>query len=87
MPYTLECLRSRSKSGQLRENSGAYRIGGEQLATMTFFAPTSFAIWIISLEVVPRTIESERGMSSSDSVTPRTYRQLVEHFCLRTREP
>lgn len=37
----------------------AYRIGGEQLATMTFFAPTSFAIWIISLEVVPRTIESE----------------------------
>jgi hypothetical protein len=34
-------------------------MGGAQLATMTFFAPTSFAIWIISFEVVPRTMESE----------------------------
>ena len=33
-------------------------IGGAQLATMTFFAPTSFAIWMISFDVVPRTIES-----------------------------
>jgi hypothetical protein len=34
------------------------RIGGAQLATMTLFAPTSLAIWTISLDVVPRTIES-----------------------------
>ena len=35
-------------------------MGGAQLATMTFFAPTSFAIWTISFEVVPRTMESAR---------------------------
>ena len=35
-------------------------IGGAQLATMTFFAPTSFAICTISFEVVPRTIESRQ---------------------------
>lgn len=33
-------------------------MGGAQLASMIFFAPTSLAIWIISLEVVPRTMES-----------------------------
>ena len=33
-------------------------IGGAQLATITLRAPTSFAICTISLEVVPRTIES-----------------------------
>lgn len=36
-------------------------IGGAQLATMTFLAPTSFAIWTISFEVVPRTIESPKS--------------------------
>lgn len=34
------------------------RIGGAQEAMMTFLAPASRAIWIISFEVVPRTIES-----------------------------
>lgn len=34
-------------------------MGGAHEAIMTFFAPTSRAIWMISLEVVPRTIESE----------------------------
>lgn len=38
------------------------RIGGAQLATMTFLAPTSFAIWIISFEVVPRTMESAKAV-------------------------
>ena len=47
--------------GRAKRTGAAYRIGGAQLATMTFFAPTSLAIWIISLEVVPRTMESEVG--------------------------
>jgi hypothetical protein len=34
------------------------RMGGAQLATITFLAPTSLAICTISLDVVPRTIES-----------------------------
>lgn len=33
-------------------------MGGAQEAIMTFFAPASRAIWMISFEVVPRTIES-----------------------------
>ena len=33
-------------------------IGGAQLATITFRAPTSLAICTISLDVVPRTMES-----------------------------
>jgi len=36
------------------------RIGGAQLATITFLAPTSLAICTISFDVVPRTIESSR---------------------------
>lgn len=35
------------------------RMGGAQLATITFLAPTSLAICTISFEVVPRTIESD----------------------------
>ena len=42
-----------------------YLMGGAQLATMTFFAPTSFAIWMISFDVVPRTIESTISNISS----------------------
>lgn len=68
MPYTLEYLHSRSKGGELETSEKTYRMGGAQLATMTFFAPTSLAIWIISLEVVPRTIESTRGMLSLQSM-------------------
>lgn len=33
-------------------------MGGAQLATITFLAPTSLAICTISFDVVPRTIES-----------------------------
>lgn len=77
MPYTLEYLRSRSKSDQLESDGKIYRIGGAQLATMTFFAPTSFAIWIISFEVVPRTIESERGMQLSYNITHWIVRRTV----------
>lgn len=36
------------------------RIGGAQLATITFLAPTSLAISTISFDVVPRTIESSK---------------------------
>lgn len=34
-------------------------MGGAQLATITFLAPTSLAICTISFDVVPRTIESD----------------------------
>lgn len=37
---------------------GTDLMGGAAEAKMTFLAPTSRAIWMISLEVVPRTIES-----------------------------
>lgn len=37
---------------------GTNLMGGAAEAKMTFLAPTSRAIWMISLEVVPRTIES-----------------------------
>ena len=40
-------------------------IGGAQLATITLRAPTSFAICTISLEVVPRTIESVASSQQS----------------------
>ncbi len=43
-------------------------MGGAQDATMTFLAPTSFAIWMISFEVVPRTIESTAEKEASLSV-------------------
>ena len=42
----------------------SYLMGGAQLATITFFAPTSFAIWMISLDVVPLTIESGLHVSA-----------------------
>jgi hypothetical protein len=44
---------------------GTNRMGGAQLATMTFFAPTSLAIWTISFEVVPLTIESTKMLEST----------------------
>ena len=40
-------------------------MGGAQLATITFLAPTSLAICTISFDVVPRTIES-RGLVEID---------------------
>ena len=40
-------------------------MGGAQLATITFLAPTSLAICTISFDVVPRTIES-RGLAEID---------------------
>lgn len=45
-----------------KENE-AYLIGGAQEAMMTLLAPTSFAIWMISLDVVPRTMESAMHVS------------------------
>jgi hypothetical protein len=44
-------------------------MGGAQLATITFLAPTSLAICTISFDVVPRTIESsfkKRGLTEFD---------------------
>jgi len=38
-------------------------IGGEQEAKVTFFAPASRAMMMISLEVVPLTIESSTSMT------------------------
>lgn len=59
MPYTLEYLLSTEISRRTcKQYEVAYLIGGAHDAMITFLAPTSFAIWIISLEVVPRTIES-----------------------------
>lgn len=45
-------------------------MGGAQEATMTFFAPTSRAIWMISFEVVPRTMESK--MQARWVLSPRS---------------
>jgi hypothetical protein len=44
-----------------RQRGNTYRMAGAQLATITLFAPLSFAICTISLDVVPRTIESIAG--------------------------
>lgn len=71
IPYTFECLHRILKPGRSERDSSPYRIRGAQLATMTFFAPTSFAIWMISLEVVPRTIESEIETGSSCDMAPK----------------
>jgi hypothetical protein len=40
-----------------------HRIGGAHDANTTLTAPTSLAIWIISFDVVPRTIESVQDES------------------------
>jgi hypothetical protein len=45
----------KEEKGDLRPS---YRIGGAQLATITFLEPTSLAICMISFDVVPRTMES-----------------------------
>lgn len=54
----------------------SHRIGGEQLATITFFAPTSLAIWMISFDVVPRTIES-MGCAKRHVVSIRFARHTI----------
>ena len=51
-------------------------MGGAQLATITFLAPTSLAICTISFDVVPRTIES-RGLAEIDVLAVKHERFTV----------
>lgn len=58
-----------TRDGRGRRGGGTNRIGGAQEAMMTFFAPASRAIWMISFEVVPRTIESRGEWDQLKSCT------------------
>ena len=51
-------------------------MGVAQLAKITFFAPTSFAIWTISFDVVPRTMES----STSSTLLPANSSAIAFSF-------
>ena len=55
----------RQGAPRVRAKFGSHRIGGAQLARITFLAPTSLAICIISFDVVPLTIESTPKVSDA----------------------